>query len=88
MHFDSKMNLRGWDLGAKKMSDSSALKWQIIVRKEESIKNRYELHTKNLSKPKSSSRIEYIEIKPCGFECRIWDMEAESYNWSHFSVSV
>ena len=29
-----------------------------------------------------------LEIKPCGFESRIWDMEAESYNWSHFLVNV
>ena len=29
-----------------------------------------------------------LEIKPCGFESRIRDMEAESYNGSHFLVNV
>ena len=27
-----------------------------------------------------------LKIKPCGFQSRIGDVEAESYNWSHFSL--
>ena len=29
-----------------------------------------------------------LEIKPCGFESRIWDMKTESNNWSNFLVNV
>ena len=27
-----------------------------------------------------------LEIKPCGLGSRIWDMEAESYNWSRLLI--
>ena len=29
-----------------------------------------------------------LEIKPCGLGSRIRDMEAETYNWSHFLVNL
>ena len=29
-----------------------------------------------------------LEIKPYGLGSRIWDMEAESYNWSHLLVNI
>ena len=27
-----------------------------------------------------------LEIKPCGLGSRVWDMEAETYNWSHLLI--
>ena len=29
-----------------------------------------------------------LKIKPCRFDSRIGDMEAESYNWYHLSVNI
>ena len=28
------------------------------------------------------------QSQPCGFESRIWDMEAENYKWSHLLVNI
>jgi hypothetical protein len=36
----SILNLRSWDLDAKKMSDSVAFRWQIIVLEREKNKNK------------------------------------------------
>ena len=47
------------------------------------------LHLDNL-KIANSYQLDFytLEIKPCGFESRIRDMEAESYNRSDFFVDV